>query len=188
MVLLKKILEDGNCLYNRGRLKEAEHRFEYALKRIANAAATSTTVTSPTTASSPVSNNSSRMDAMNSRFLMRLSFCLFDQRRFEECAERASRAIENQNDVSDSSMLADALLLRARARSECGEVAAAQADVRELLRIDPKNRRGHELCRELREIADRGEKITDADDEENAISVLEDSNPPFLLAEESVAG
>ncbi len=34
MILLNKLLEDGNTLYRRGRHEEAAHRYSYALKRL----------------------------------------------------------------------------------------------------------------------------------------------------------
>lgn len=33
LILLNKLLEDGNVLYRKGRLKEAAHRYQYALKK-----------------------------------------------------------------------------------------------------------------------------------------------------------
>lgn len=33
LVLLNKLLEDGNVLYRKGRLKEAAHRYNYALNK-----------------------------------------------------------------------------------------------------------------------------------------------------------
>lgn len=33
LVLLNKLLEDGNVLYRKGRLKEASHRYSYALSK-----------------------------------------------------------------------------------------------------------------------------------------------------------
>lgn len=34
IVLLNKLLEDGNVLYRKNRLQDASHRYEYALKKI----------------------------------------------------------------------------------------------------------------------------------------------------------
>lgn len=34
IVLLNKLLEDGNVLYRKNRLQEASHRYQYALKKI----------------------------------------------------------------------------------------------------------------------------------------------------------
>lgn len=33
LILLNKLLEDGNVLYRKGRLKEASHRYGYALRK-----------------------------------------------------------------------------------------------------------------------------------------------------------
>lgn len=33
LILLNKLLEDGNVLYRKSRLKEAAHRYQYALKK-----------------------------------------------------------------------------------------------------------------------------------------------------------
>lgn len=33
LILLNKLLEDGNVLYRKGRLKEASHRYAYALRK-----------------------------------------------------------------------------------------------------------------------------------------------------------
>lgn len=34
IVLLNKLLEDGNVLYRKNRLQDASHRYQYALKKI----------------------------------------------------------------------------------------------------------------------------------------------------------
>lgn len=34
LILLNKLLEDGNTLYRKNRLQEASHRYQYALKKI----------------------------------------------------------------------------------------------------------------------------------------------------------
>ena len=34
LILLNKLLEDGNILYRKNRLQEASHRYQYALKKI----------------------------------------------------------------------------------------------------------------------------------------------------------
>jgi hypothetical protein len=34
LILLNKLLEDGNVLYRKSRLKEAAHRYQYALKKL----------------------------------------------------------------------------------------------------------------------------------------------------------
>jgi hypothetical protein len=33
LILMNKLLEDGNVLYRKGRLKEASHRYSYALRK-----------------------------------------------------------------------------------------------------------------------------------------------------------
>lgn len=35
LMLLQKLIEDGNLLYRRGRIKDAAHRFNYALRKCA---------------------------------------------------------------------------------------------------------------------------------------------------------
>ena len=34
MILINKILEDGNTLFRKNKLQDASHRYKYALKRI----------------------------------------------------------------------------------------------------------------------------------------------------------
>lgn len=36
LILLNKLLEDGNILYRKSRLREAAHRYQYALKKFPN--------------------------------------------------------------------------------------------------------------------------------------------------------
>lgn len=38
LLLLNKLLEDGNILYRKNRLQEAAHRYQYALRKIPSAA------------------------------------------------------------------------------------------------------------------------------------------------------
>jgi tetratricopeptide (TPR) repeat protein len=153
LVLLMKLLDDGNCLYQRGRFPEAAYRFEYAVKRIP---AISVSAASPSLA----------LDDAKCKLLLRLCRCLCKDGRYDECIKRSEETIEFvavTKLASVPSIKAEVLLIRARAKFESplADVSGAQSDVREALRFDPGNRELHELSNILRQSAKEDKKMSE---------------------------
>ncbi|XP_035899311.1 protein TANC2 isoform X1 [Anopheles stephensi] len=119
LILLNKLLEDGNTLYRKNRLQEASHRYQYALKKIptapgpggsdANGNGGCTMVTDPLTGSSvPDSNNNSHSNnnvatfqQLRFNFLLNLSRCKRKMNDVAEAIELARQAIEIKPNAYD---------------------------------------------------------------------------------------
>lgn len=82
LILLNKLLEDGNTLYRKNRLQEASHRYQYALKKIPSnpgtSNATSTTASDglvPPTDSNNNTASNATFQQLKFNFLLNLSRC-----------------------------------------------------------------------------------------------------------------
>lgn len=73
LILLNKLLEDGNMLYRRNRPSEAAHRYQYALKRI-NPLISDEGVTTPSTQPVPQEHVSAFVQ-LKTNLLLNMSRC-----------------------------------------------------------------------------------------------------------------
>ncbi|KAK2585872.1 hypothetical protein KPH14_010464 [Odynerus spinipes] len=142
LILLNKLLEDGNVLYRKSRLKEASHRYAYALKKF------------------PVSpeedcqgqEQSHMMLQLQSfaqlrlNFLLNLSRCKRKMNEGAEAIELAEEALK----VRPTSY--EAFYARAKARVDIGLLEEAMSDVQEALHIaPPQNRQDRRVLVALRD-------------------------------------
>ncbi|XP_015600878.1 protein TANC1 isoform X2 [Cephus cinctus] len=144
LILLNKLLEDGNVLYRKGRLKEASHRYAYALRKFPGP---------------PEQNQDNQNQEQNNlvlhlptfaqlrlNFLLNLSRC---KRKMNECEE----AIELADEALKARPVSyEAFYARAKARVDVGFLEQALADVQEALQIaPPHNRQDRKVLAALRE-------------------------------------
>ncbi|XP_012276088.1 protein TANC1 isoform X2 [Orussus abietinus] len=144
LILLNKLLEDGNILYRKSRLKEASHRYAYALRKFPNLTDLGQDQQSQEQ-SYPVLYVPT-FAQLRLNFLLNLSRC---KRKMNECEE----AIE----LADEALKArpasyEAFYARAKARVDVGLFEDALADVQEAMRIaPPNNRQDRRVLTSLRE-------------------------------------
>ncbi|XP_021708757.1 protein TANC2 isoform X2 [Aedes aegypti] len=106
LILLNKLLEDGNTLYRKNRLQEASHRYQYALKKIpATSLTNSESGPDQTTLYSADTNNNSANNAtfqqLKFNFLLNLSRCKRKMNVVAEAVELATQAIEIKPNAYD---------------------------------------------------------------------------------------
>ncbi|XP_015109906.1 protein TANC2 isoform X2 [Diachasma alloeum] len=133
LILLNKLLEDGNVLYRKERLKEASHRYAYALRKFPGA---------PEQVHDAQSQEGSNLilhlqtfTQLKLNFLLNLSRCKRKMNEFEEAVELADEALN----IRPSSY--EAFYARAKARVDLGLYEDALIDVQEALQIAPVNNR-----------------------------------------------
>uniref|UniRef100_A0A182W197 Uncharacterized protein n=1 Tax=Anopheles minimus TaxID=112268 RepID=A0A182W197_9DIPT len=140
LILLNKLLEDGNTLYRKNRLQEASHRYQYALKKIPSVPAPGgdvngnggcTMVTDPLTGStvpdsnnnnSHTSNNVATFQQLRFNFLLNLSRCKRKMNDVAEAIELARQAIEIKPNAYDG------YYARSKALMEHGNYSEALRD------------------------------------------------------------
>ncbi|KYB28479.1 Protein TANC2-like Protein [Tribolium castaneum] len=116
LILLNKLLEDGNTLYRKGRLREAAHRYQYALKKFP-------------TEDQAEHNKAFRQLHMN--FLLNYSRCKRKLNETEEAMELANEVLIMNPDSYE------AYYSRAKAKLDLKLYENALADMREALRLAP---------------------------------------------------
>ncbi|KYN40810.1 Protein TANC2 [Trachymyrmex septentrionalis] len=125
IILLNKLLEDGNVLYRKNRLKEASHRYAYALRKFP---------TSPEEDCQGQEQSHMMLQTftqLHMNFLLNLSRC---KRKMNECTE----AIELANEaLSIRPISYEAFYARAKARVDLGMFEDALLDVQEALQNAP---------------------------------------------------
>nr|XP_029718771.1 protein TANC2-like isoform X1 [Aedes albopictus] len=106
LILLNKLLEDGNTLYRKNRLQEASHRYQYALKKIPSTSLTNGDSGSDQSAlySADTNNNSANnatFQQLKFNFLLNLSRCKRKMNDVAEAVELAAQAIEIKPNAYD---------------------------------------------------------------------------------------
>ncbi|OXU24414.1 hypothetical protein TSAR_008506 [Trichomalopsis sarcophagae] len=144
LILLNKLLEDGNVLYRKARLKEASHRYSYALRKFP---------TSPEQSQGPEHEDQNHVLAhiqsfaqLKMNFLLNLSRC---KRKMEECEE----AIELADEALKIRPLSyEAFYARAKAKLDADRLDEALDDIQEGLRVaPPQNRQDRRVLASLRD-------------------------------------
>ncbi|XP_043488120.1 protein TANC2 isoform X2 [Polistes fuscatus] len=131
LILLNKLLEDGNVLYRKSRLKEASHRYAYALKKFP---------VSPEEDCQGQEQNHMMLQLqsfaqLKLNFLLNLSRCKRKMNEGAEAIELAEEALK----VRPTSY--EAFYARAKARVDLGLFEDAMSDVQEALHIAPAQNR-----------------------------------------------
>ncbi|XP_017783609.1 PREDICTED: protein TANC2 isoform X2 [Nicrophorus vespilloides] len=131
LILLNKLLEDGNLLYRKSRLKEAAHRYQYALKKFP---------------SEDLTINNIKFKQLKINFLLNHSRCKRKLKEYEESIELANEALKMKSDSYE------AHYARAKARLDLGLNEQALGDVCEALRlVSPQNGEVRKVLLHLRE-------------------------------------
>ncbi|XP_029056445.1 protein TANC2 isoform X1 [Osmia bicornis bicornis] len=142
LILLNKLLEDGNVLYRKNRLKEASHRYAYALRKFP---------ASPEEDCQGQEQGHMMLQLqtfaqLRLNFLLNLSRC---KRKMNECAEAIELADEA---LKVRPVSYEAFYARAKARVDSGLLEDALSDVQEALQIaPPQNRQDRRVLVTLRE-------------------------------------
>ncbi|XP_076678225.1 zinc-RING finger and ankyrin repeat domain-containing protein rolling pebbles isoform X5 [Andrena cerasifolii] len=142
LILLNKLLEDGNVLYRKNRLKEASHRYAYALRKFP---------ASPEEDCQGQEHSHMMLQLqtfaqLRLNFLLNLSRC---KRKMNECAEAIELADEA---LKVRPVSYEAFYARAKARVDSGLLNVALSDVQEALQIaPPQNRQDRRVLVALRE-------------------------------------
>ncbi|XP_011864856.1 PREDICTED: protein TANC1 isoform X4 [Vollenhovia emeryi] len=131
IILLNKLLEDGNVLYRKNRLKEASHRYAYALRKFP----VSPEEDCQGQEQSHMMLQLQTFTQLHLNFLLNLSRC---KRKMNECTEAIELADEA---LSIRSVSYEAFYARAKARVDLGMFEDALSDVQEALQNAPAHNR-----------------------------------------------
>jgi len=129
LTLLNKLLEDGNLLFKKQKLKEAAQRYHYANKRI------------------PVDDQGPHQAVflqLRLHLLLNLSRCKRKLQDYGEATRLASEALLLVPSCPE------AFHARAKAHHEAGRVQEALRDLTEAVKIAPQNKELHKILVELR--------------------------------------
>ena len=129
MILLNKLLEDGNILYKKGKLEEAATRYTYAAKRVPL---------------SQASDLGAVFLQLRIHLLLNLSRCRRKQQDLDEAGRLASEAL------SLAPSCPEAYHARAKASHAAGRLEAALRDLTEAVRVAPGNRELHRILLSLK--------------------------------------
>ena len=121
LILLNKLLDDGNTLYRREKYDDAAHRYQYAIRRL------------PETFDG-MEGSEETFDQLRTHLLLNLSRCRRKQGQFIDAIAQASNILNTKPDCLD------ALHARARAHREAGNFREAVQDLNEALKLSPQNR------------------------------------------------
>ncbi|XP_076174801.1 zinc-RING finger and ankyrin repeat domain-containing protein rolling pebbles isoform X2 [Ptiloglossa arizonensis] len=142
LILLNKLLEDGNVLYRKNRLKEASHRYAYALRKFP----ASPEEDCQGQEQGHVMLQLQTFAQLRLNFLLNLSRC---KRKMNECAEAIELADEA---LKVRPVSYEAFYARAKARVDSGLFEDALSDVYEALQMaPPQNRQDRRVLIALRE-------------------------------------
>ncbi|KAK0089572.1 hypothetical protein PV325_006701 [Microctonus aethiopoides] len=133
LILLNKLLEDGNVLYRKGRLKEASHRYAYALKKFPGASEQVQSAQSQEQGNLTLHLETFTQLKLN--LLLNLSRCKRKMNECEEAIELADQALRARQTSYE------AFYARAKANVDLGRLDTGLADVQEALQLAPINNR-----------------------------------------------
>ncbi|XP_076455894.1 uncharacterized protein LOC143290385 isoform X2 [Babylonia areolata] len=130
LLLLNKLMEDGNILYKKNRIKEASQRYQYALKKFPREG---------------LGEESRTFHDLKLNFLLNLSRCKRKQNDYAAAVDLATRALELKPKCFE------AFYARARAKRDDKQYSSAQTDLMEALRLAPNNREVRRLLTRIKE-------------------------------------
>ncbi|GFR94297.1 protein TANC2, partial [Elysia marginata] len=130
LLLLNKLMEDGNILYKKNRIKEASQRYQYALKKFPRESSADEAMT---------------FKELRLNFLLNLSRCKRKMNDLQSAIDLSTKALEMRPSCFE------AFYARARAKRDNRQYAAAQQDLMEALHLAPKNRELQRLLTRVKE-------------------------------------
>nr|XP_045724759.1 protein TANC1 isoform X5 [Mirounga angustirostris] len=135
IILLQKLMEEGNMMYKKGKMKEAAQRYQYALRKFPREG---------------FGEDMRPFNELRVSLYLNLSRCRRKTNDFGMAEEFASKALE----LKPKSY--EAFYARARAKRNSRQFAAARADLREAVKLCPTNQeirrllaRVEEECKQL---------------------------------------
>uniref|UniRef100_A0A3P8U631 Tetratricopeptide repeat, ankyrin repeat and coiled-coil containing 1a n=1 Tax=Amphiprion percula TaxID=161767 RepID=A0A3P8U631_AMPPE len=164
LILLQKLMEEGNMLYKKGRMKEAGQRYQYALRKL------------------PREGQGEELKGLKDlqvSLYLNLSRCRRKTNDFGIAEEFATKALE----LKPRSY--EAYYARARAKRSSRQFAAALADLHEAARLCPSNREIRRLLARVEEECKHHQKLsssnnTDEEKEEgDEVSLQCGKSPDF---------
>ena len=93
LILLNKLLEDGNMLYRQGHLAEASHRYRYALKRLPPVPGAGEQLEQLASQQQQQQQLASQLSTLSLHLLLNLSRCERRSGHYHEAARHAAQAI-----------------------------------------------------------------------------------------------
>ncbi|XP_057174054.1 protein TANC1 isoform X4 [Ursus arctos] len=160
IILLQKLMEEGNMMYKKGKMKEAAQRYQYALRKFPREG---------------FGEDMRPFNELRVSLYLNLSRCRRKTNDFGMAEEFASKALE----LKPKSY--EAFYARARAKRNSRQFAAALADLREAVKLCPTNQeikrllaRVEEECKQLQRSQQQKQQCpppappNDSDNEEDA--------------------
>ncbi|XP_043432781.1 protein TANC1 isoform X9 [Prionailurus bengalensis] len=160
IILLQKLMEEGNVMYKKGKMKEAAQRYQYALRKFPREG---------------FGEDMRPFNELRVSLYLNLSRCRRKTNDFGMAEEFASKALE----LKPKSY--EAFYARARAKRNSRQFAAALADLREAVKLCPTNQeirrlvaRVEEECKQLQRSQQQKQQCpapappNDSDNEEDA--------------------
>ncbi|KRZ78111.1 Protein TANC2 [Trichinella papuae] len=130
VLLLEKLVQDGYLLYKKGRLKDAAHRFSYALKKVpGNVVDKLSSSVGDTSA-----DTGTKLQELSYHLTLGLARCGRKAGNLEQAVQLAGEAIQLDPDRFE------AYFVRARCQCEAKRWIAARSDFQKALRLCPDNR------------------------------------------------
>ncbi|XP_071451060.1 protein TANC1 isoform X2 [Hetaerina americana] len=151
LILLNKLLEDGNVLYKKGRLQEASHRYRYALKKCPSEEETVACAgVEGGWALDDEEDSPAKLrelfDSVRVHLMLNLSRCTRKLGEYSEAVELAEGVLRLRPDSYE------AHYARAKAKVDLGDVDGALLDIDEALRVVPSsNREARRILRRVQE-------------------------------------
>eukprot|EP00096_Caligus_rogercresseyi_P016336 TRINITY_DN8949_c0_g1_i1.p1 TRINITY_DN8949_c0_g1~~TRINITY_DN8949_c0_g1_i1.p1 ORF type:complete len:805 (-),score=176.27 TRINITY_DN8949_c0_g1_i1:609-2726(-) len=167
LLLLNKLLEDGNTLFRKDKLQDAAHRYQYALRRIPNICVS--------TAAASISDPKLRktFEQLNVHLLLNRTRCRRKTGHFREAIDLADKVLK----INPGSF--EAYYAKAKANRESGNLQSALADLTEAVRIAPSNRDIHRIILRVKEEICRAanpSRKSNQPDPDNALKELNNNN------------
>ncbi|XP_014641426.1 PREDICTED: protein TANC1 isoform X2 [Ceratotherium simum simum] len=160
IILLQKLMEEGNMMYKKGKMKEAAQRYQYALRKFPREG---------------FGEDMRPFNELRVSLYLNLSRCRRKTNDFGMAEEFASKALE----LKPKSY--EAFYARARAKRNSRQFAAALADLREAVKLSPTNQeikrllaRVEDECKQLQRSQQQKQQCpppappNDSDNEEDA--------------------
>uniref|UniRef100_A0A8C7V623 Tetratricopeptide repeat, ankyrin repeat and coiled-coil containing 1b n=1 Tax=Oncorhynchus mykiss TaxID=8022 RepID=A0A8C7V623_ONCMY len=173
IILLQKLMEEGNLLYKKGKMKEAAQRYQYALRKFPREG---------------FGDDLKAFKELRVSLYLNLSRCRRKTNDFGLAEEFATKALE----LKPKSY--EAYYARARAKRSSRQFTAAMADLHEAARLCPNNReirrllaRVEEECKQMQRITTQG-KPQGATSSSNQAPANNDSEHKHKEGEEEEIG
>ncbi|XP_016386651.1 protein TANC1 [Sinocyclocheilus rhinocerous] len=148
IILLQKLMEEGNLLYKRGKMKEAAQRYQYALRKFPREG---------------FGDELKAFKELRVSLYLNLSRCRRKTNDFGMAEEFATKALE----LKPKSY--EAYYARARAKRSSRQFTAALADLHEATKLCPNNR---EICRLLARVEDECKQMQRSQSKQQSLSNL----------------